>query len=168
MQIRPSVPADASALADIYNFYIKNSHATFETAEVSIAEMESRLTETQDSGYPFCVAVNDGETVGYAYGRRFRPREAYRHSVEISVYIRSGNEGQGIGTRLYEVLIPELGRLGFHSIIAGVSLPNDASIKLHERFGFEKVAHFREVGNKFGRWIDVAYWQLIVRENQSI
>ena len=167
MQIRFAAATDAPALAGIYNFYIENSHSTFEIREVSISEMEGRLMKTQESGYPFFVAVHEDEIVGYAYGSPFRPREAYRHSVEVSVYIRNGNEGQGIGTRLYEVLLDKLLDLGFHSIIAGISLPNEASIKLHERFGFEKVAHFHEVGNKFGRWIDVEYWQLIARE-QSV
>ena len=168
MQIRFAEKTDAAALAGIYNFYIENSHATFEIREVSVAEMEGRLTKTQESGYPFLVAVREGEIVGYAYGGPFRPREAYRHSVEVSVYLKNGNEGQGIGTRLYAGLLDRLVDLGFHSIIAGISLPNEASIKLHERFGFEKAAHFREVGNKFGRWIDVEYWQLIAANNQSI
>ena len=168
MQIRFAEKTDAAALAGIYNFYIENSHATFEIREVSVAEMEGRLTKMQESGYPFLVAVREGEIVGYAYGGPFRPREAYRHSVEVSVYLKNGNEGQGIGTRLYATLLDKLIDLGFHSIIAGISLPNEASIKLHKRFGFEKAAHFREVGNKFGRWIDVEYWQLIAANNQSI
>src|SRR4029077_5021381 len=96
------------------------------------------------------------------YGRRYRPRFAYLHSIEISVYVKHGSGKQNIGTNLYESLIAEIRQKDLHAVIGGISLPNDASVRLHEKFGFEKVAHFREVGRKFGRWIDVGYWELIL------
>jgi phosphinothricin acetyltransferase len=162
MQIRPAVPADGPQVAAIYNYYIETSHATFELEPVDTAEMEKRMRETDRGGYPFFVAEDEGEIVGYAYGRYFRPRAAYRHSIEVSVYIRNGHEGRGIGKKLYDELFPVIFAGDFHAVIAGVSLPNDASVKLHEGFGFEKVAHFREVGFKLGRWIDVGYWELLI------
>lgn len=162
MQIRPAVPADSAQVADIYNYYIDTSHATFELEPVDAVEMEMRLRETFDRGYPFYVAGEGGQITGYAYGRYFRPRAAYRHSVEISVYIRNGYEGCGIGRKLYDELLPVVLKGDFHAVIAGISLPNDASIRLHESYGFEKVAHFREVGFKLGRWIDVGYWELLI------
>jgi phosphinothricin acetyltransferase len=162
MEIRPAVLADAVQVAGIYNYYIDTSHATFELEPVDTAEMEKRMRETDRGGYPFFVAEEDGELIGYAYGRYFRPRAAYRHSIEISVYIRNGYEGREIGRKLYDELFPVIFAGDFHAVIAGISLPNDASVRLHEKYGFEKVAHFREVGFKFDRWIDVAYWELLI------
>jgi len=161
MNIRKATFADAAQIAEIYNYYIKTSHATFELETIDAAEMQNRIGETFQKNYPFFVCVENAEIIGYAYGRYFRPRRAYMHSIEVSVYIKNGAEGKGVGTRLYEKLFADILQKDFHAIIAGISLPNDASIKLHEKFGFEKVAHFREVGFKFGRWIDVGYWELL-------
>ena len=161
MNIRKAAIEDAAQIAEIYNYYIKTSHATFELETIDSNEMENRIRETFQKNYPFFVCEENEEIVGYAYGRMFRPRRAYLHSIEVSVYIRKGSEGKQIGTRLYEKLLHEILQNDFHAIIAGISLPNDASIRLHEKFGFEKVAHFREVGFKFERWIDVGYWELL-------
>ena len=117
------------------------------------------------AGYPFLVCVDSDEIVGYAYGHQFRTRRAYRHSIEVSVYTKPGHEKRNIGTLLYEKLFSEIKKGDFHSIIAGISLPNDASIRLHEKFGMEKVAHFHQVGRKFDRWIDVGYWQMVLPVN---
>ncbi|HEX8246570.1 MAG TPA: GNAT family N-acetyltransferase [Pyrinomonadaceae bacterium] len=163
MNIRPVNKQDAAQIAEIYNYYIETSHATFELETIDAAEMENRIKESFARDYPFFVGEAGAEILGYAYGRQFRPRRAYRHSIEVSVYIKNGAHGKGIGTKLYERLFTEILQKDFHAVIAGISLPNEASIKLHEKFGFEKVAHFREVGFKFGRWIDVGYWELIKR-----
>jgi phosphinothricin acetyltransferase len=161
MNIRTVTFDDAAQVAEIYNYYIETSHATFELEAIDSAEMTNRIRETFQKNYPFFVCEENAQIVGYAYGRQFRPRRAYMHSIEVSVYIKRGAEGKGVGTMLYEKLFAEILQMDFHAIIAGISLPNDASIKLHEKFGFEKVAHFREVGYKFGRWIDVGYWELL-------
>lgn len=163
MNIRPVNKQDAAQIAGIYNYYIETSHATFELDAIDSNEMENRISESFARDYPFFVCEENGEILGYAYGRQFRPRRAYRHSIEVSVYIKNGAQGKSIGTRLYERLFPEIRQKDFHALIAGISLPNEASVRLHEKFGFEKVAHFREVGFKFGRWIDVGYWELIKR-----
>jgi phosphinothricin acetyltransferase len=162
LNIREAEREDAGEIAEIYNHFILSSHATFETAPVESAEMARRVRETQADGYPFLVAEDAGSIAGYAYGHCFRAREAYRRSVETSIYIRPGCENRGIGRQLYARLISILKDAGFHVVIAGIALPNEASIRLHEDFGFTKVAHFREVGRKFGRWIDVGYWELLV------
>ena len=164
MSIRPVKLSDAAQIAEIYNFYIETSHATFELDKVDSFEMENRIRETFQKNYPFFVCEENENILGYAYGRQFRPRRAYIHSIEVSVYIKNGAEGKGIGSSLYQKLFAEILQRDFHAIIAGISLPNDASIKLHEKFGFEKVAHFREVGYKFGRWIDVGYWERLSRK----
>lgn len=161
MNIRKATFEDAAQIAEIYNYYIKTSHATFELETIDFLEMENRIRETFQKNYPFFVCEENEQIIGYAYGRMFRPRRAYMHSIEVSVYIKNGAEDKGVGTRLYQKLLQEILQKDFHAIIAGISLPNDASIKLHEKFGFEKVAHFREVGFKFERWIDVGYWELI-------
>ena len=158
----PLLPADSPQIAEIYNHYIAASHATFEVDLIDAAEMLKRVDDVFAAGYPFLVCETGGEIVGYAYGHQFRQRPAYRHSIEVSVYTKPGQEGKRIGTMLYEILFDEIKKSYFHAIIAGISLPNDASVRLHEKFGFEKVAHFREVGRKFDRWIDVGYWELII------
>lgn len=159
MNIRTAALEDAAEIAEIYNYYIANSHATFETEPIYRGEMENRMSDGFGKNYPFLVCEDEGRIVGYAYGRMFRPRRAYLHSIEISVYIKNEFGGKGIGTLLYQKLFPEILERDFHAVIAGISLPNEASIRLHEKFGMEKVAHFREVGYKFDRWIDVAYWE---------
>ena len=161
MNVRQVRPEDSAQIAEIYNFYIENSHATFETEAIDAGEMEKRMNESLAENYPCLVCEETDEIAGYAYGRKFRPRPAYLHTIEVSVYVKNGKEGKGIGGRLCERLFSEIINRNFHAIIAGIALPNDASVKLHEKFGFQKVAHFREVGFKFGRWIDVGYWELI-------
>jgi phosphinothricin acetyltransferase len=158
--IRPAVPADCTALSSIYNHYITNTAVTFEEEPVSADEIESRLRGVQAATLPWLVAEMDQAVVGYAYATKWKGREAYRLSVETSVYLHPEATGRQIGTLLYRDLLSRLRAMKLHVVIGGIALPNPASIALHERFGFAKVAHFREVGFKFNRWIDVGYWQL--------
>jgi phosphinothricin acetyltransferase len=160
MLTRSVTNVDASQLADIYNHYVLTSHATFELDPVSECEMSRRIRDVVDGGYPFLAADENEKIIGYAYAHAFRPRPAYQKTVEISVYVKDGHAGRGVAARLYEELIRDVLYSGYHSIIAGIALPNDASIRLHEKFGFEKIGHFREVGRKFDRWFDVGFWQL--------
>jgi phosphinothricin acetyltransferase len=162
MEIQAVRPADAAEIAGIYNFYILNSHSTFETEPVDSCEIQARITAAVDDGYPYLVCRRDGVVLGYAYAHRFRPRKAYDRTVEVSVYVRDGSAGSGIGSQLYAVLLEKLRSGGFHTVVAGISLPNEASIRLHDKFGFEPVARFREVGFKFGEWLDVSYYQLFL------
>jgi phosphinothricin acetyltransferase len=161
--VRKAEIKDAAQITAIYNFYIENTHHTFETEPINSAEMQRRI-EIIIENYPFLVAEESGEITAYAYATKYKPRAAYKHSVEVSVYVKNGESGKGIGVKLYRKLLEELSVMDIHAIIAGIALPNDASITLHEKFGFEKVAHFREVGLKFGRWINVGYWELINNE----
>ncbi len=151
---------DAESICNIYNYYIQNTVITFEEESVSILEMEKRITAIT-SNLPWYVYEENEKIIGYAYAGKWKERSAYKHSVELSVYVHNEHQGKGIGKRLYEVLITELKSMKMHVIIGGMSLPNEKSQKLHESFGFEKVAQFHEVGYKFGKWIDVGYWQLI-------
>lgn len=161
MNIRRVKISDAAPIAEIYNFYVLNSHHTFETEAVETAEMRKRIAEIRKN-YPYFVAENDdGEILGYAYAAQYKSRCAYRRSAEVSVYVKIDLKKKGIGKSLYERLFAEILLTDIHAIIAGIALPNAGSVKLHENFGFEKVAHFRQVGFKFERWIDVGYWELI-------
>lgn len=165
MNIRKVNLKDARQIAEIYNFYVLETHHSFENEAVSINDMMDRIEAISET-CPFLVCEDDGggEILGFTYATHYKPRSAYKHSVEVSVYLKHGLNRKGIGTRLYEKLFEEIDKMNVHAIIAGISLPNDASIRLHEKFGFEKVAHFREVGFKMDRWIDVGYWEMI-REN---
>jgi phosphinothricin acetyltransferase len=159
--LRTVRPDDAPSIAEIYNHYILNSPATFEEVPVTADEMCRRILETAPT-YPWFVCEEDGKLLGYCYGRKWRERAAYRHSVEVSVYLYPSSVGKGRGSALLDALLAELRIRTVHSVIGGVSLPNDASVALLEKFGFRPVAHFKEVGNKFGQWIDVGYWQLLL------
>lgn len=160
MNIRNVKPEDAAQIAEIYNYYIQNTHQTFETEPLSADEMRERIAEITED-YPYVVAEEDGEIFGYALATQFKMRQAYEYSAEVSIYVKAESKQKGIGTQLYDRLFEELRHTDIHAIIAGISLPNDPSIRFHEKLGFEKVAHFREVGYKLGRWVDVGYWELI-------
>jgi L-amino acid N-acyltransferase YncA len=160
LQIRPATIDDAEAIARIYGHYVCNTTISFEEQPVGAAEMAARITEVVSASLPWLVADQGGERlIGYAYAGKWKGRCAYRHSVETSVYLDPACTGQGIGTRLYQALLQILREQSIHVVIGGIGLPNPASVALHERLGFTKVAHFKEVGYKFGHWIDVGYWQ---------
>lgn len=152
---------DASSICEIYNHYIQHSYATFEEVPLAPEEMRRRIEETTKV-YPWLVWEEEGRVEGYSYGRRWRERAAYRHSVESTIYLAPSVVGKGTGSVLFEGLLTELRNRKFHCVIGGVSLPNPASVALLEKFGLNKVAHFSEVGWKLGRWIDVGYWQLVL------
>jgi L-amino acid N-acyltransferase YncA len=157
--IRNALPSDAPAIVEIYNHYVLTTTITFEEQPVSAAQMAERVGEVQAAALPWLVAERDGELMGYAYASKWKARSAYRHSVECSVYLDRQAVGGGFGSRLYEALFAELKARKLHVVIGGIALPNEGSIGLHEKFGLKKVAHFEQVGFKFGRWIDVGYWQ---------
>jgi L-amino acid N-acyltransferase YncA len=160
--VRPALVTDAEAIARIYNYYVQNTVITFEEEPVSAQAMATRVAETQALSLPWLVAEIDGVIVGYAYARKWRERSAYRYSRETTIYLERGYEGRGIGTTLYAGLLPLLRERGIHVAIGGVALPNEASVALHVKLGFQLVATFRQVGFKHDRWVDVAYWQLLL------
>ena len=159
--IRPIDPHDAAACGALYNHYIEHSIVTFEEEAVSVAEFRHRI-ETITKSYPWLVHEEEGAIGGYVYAGPWKIRNAYRFAAETTVYLVPGSQGKGIGTALYDRLIAQLRDREIHAVMAGIALPNDASVRLHEKVGFEKVAHFKEVGWKFNKWIDVAYWELVL------
>ena len=159
MKIRAAAPGDAAAIAAIYEPYVTASATSFETVAPNQAEMRRRMTEGGDL-YPWFVATDgDGTVSGYAYATRFRPRPAYRFAVETTVYLAPRAKGQGVGRMLYAELLDTLERQGFVHAIAAITLPNDPSVRLHERMGFERTGTYRAIGHKNGRWLDVGLWQ---------
>jgi phosphinothricin acetyltransferase len=159
--IRPATADDAKSICSIYNRYVKTSVVTFEEIPVSINEMEGRI-RTVLSKYPWLVSEEGGEILGYAYVSKWRDRSAYRYSAEDSIYIRDGAQGRGIGKKLFAALLEEAQKAGIHTLVALITMPNEQSIGLHEKFGFKKAAEFVEIGYKLDRWLNVGYWQLIL------
>jgi len=159
--IRTCATSDAAAIAEIYNHYVRETVVTFEETPVAAEEMARRIADV-GARLPWLVWDDGGRAVGWAYATAWKARSAYRLSVETTVYLAASHQGRGLGAALYGELIAKLKERELHSAVGGIALPNPASIALHEKLGFKKVAHFVEVGRKFDRWIDVGYWQLIL------
>lgn len=159
--LRPATTADAATIAVIYNHYVVNTIITFEEEAVSTEDMAGRITEIT-AALPWFVWEEGGRILGYAYASRWKSRCAYRYAVEATVYLDQSATGRGLGTKLYKALITDLKARGLHAVIGGIALPNAASVALSEKLGFKKIGQFKEVGWKFGRWIDVGYWELVL------
>lgn len=157
---------DAQEIAEIYNYYILNSVVTFEENPVTTEEMKNRIQST-NSKLPYIVYEKDKKVLGYAYANEWKLRSAYKYTAESTVYLKREITQKGIGSLLYEELIKQLTSMNYHVIIGGISQPNDASVALHEKFGFKKVAHFKEVGYKFNKWVDVGYWELMIYQKND-
>lgn len=162
---------DGDALAAIYNHYITETIVTFEEEPLDGGELVRRLARVEAAGRPWLIAERNGrgassgvgpELLGYAYAIPWSERVGYRFSSEVTIYLAPDAVGGGIGSLLYRELLDELRRRSQRVAIGGIALPNPASVALHEKLGFEKVAHFARVGTKFGQWIDVGYWQLML------
>jgi len=158
--VRSADAGDAARIVPIYNYYIAETCITFETDPVTVTEMAQRIQETRQLSLPWLVVEEDGQLCGYAYASKWKGRCAYRFSVEATIYLDPASIGKGIGITLYTALIEAIKAASMRSVIGGIALPNDASIRLHERLGFRKVGHFEKVGFKHDRWVDVGYWQL--------
>jgi L-amino acid N-acyltransferase YncA len=156
--IRPALASDAQAMADIYNPFILGTTITFEEEAVTPQEMASRIRAVLPA-LPWLVIEVQGSVVGYAYATPWKTRSAYRRTVESAIYMDPSQAGQGLGARLYEALLGDLQQLGVYAVLGGIALPNEASVALHERLGFEKVGQLKQVGWKLQRWVDVGYWE---------
>ncbi len=160
MTIRGFRPSDVEPLRQIYNYYVRTSTVTFETEELSSSQMSERLTGPVGLGYPCVVAVDAGRVVGYCALHPWRPR--FDHTAEATLYLAPDYCGAGLGRQLTEIIIRQGGETKrLHAIIACINADNKASIKLVEKLGFEKVAHYRQVGRKFGTWLDDVEYELI-------
>ena len=148
---------DASEVARIYNHYVRGSVATFEEVEVTPTEIRARMRAICET-HPWLVREEGGQLVGFAYARPWHTRSAYRHTVETTIYLDPERTGQQLGAPLYSELLGRLVALGTRRAVAVIALPNDPSVRLHERLGFQKAGHLTEIGYKQGRWIDVGHW----------
>ena len=158
--VRPGTEGDLDALNAVYNQYVKDTHFTFDVEPMTAEARREWFSHYGRSGrHRLLVAVSDAAVVGFACSSRFRPKAAYETSVETTIYLAAEAVGRGAGSKLYGELLHELEAEDVHRAYAGISLPNPASIALHERFGFKRVAHFSEQGRKFGRYWDVAWYE---------
>lgn len=166
VQVRPGVEGDLTALTDIYNHYVRETPITFDTAVFTPEERHPwLLSHPEDGPHRLMVATaedptdNSQEILGYATSSPFRPKPAYATSVEVTIYLAPHTGGRGVGTLLYKALFEALSEEDLHRAYAGIAQPNEASTRLHERFGFRYVGTYREVGRKFGRYWDVAWYE---------
>jgi phosphinothricin acetyltransferase len=168
--IRLASEADAPTVRDIYAPFCASTAVSFETEPPSVEEIRRRIGKTVER-LPWLVCALDGEVLGYAYASPHRERAAYRWSVDVAVYVREGQRRSGVGRALYRALLPALGVQGYYNAYAGITLPNAASVGLHEAVGFRPLAVYRGVGYKLGEWHDVGWWHLplapLVREPEE-
>ncbi|NQI71212.1 N-acetyltransferase [Streptococcus suis] len=158
INIRSAQIEDAADLVAIYAPYVEGTAITFETEVPTVAEFASRIEKTLEK-FPYLVAEEDGRVVGYAYASTYYPRAAYDWTVELSVYVSKEVRGKGIGSLLYDDIEEDLKARGFKNFLACIALPNPASLALHEKRGYEQVAHFKKVGYKFDAWHDIVWLQ---------
>jgi phosphinothricin acetyltransferase len=163
IQIRKAEEKDLEEMLVIYNDIILTTTAVYDYKPHTIDMRREWFRTKQQQGFPVFVAEENDQVVGFSSIGPFRAWAAYKYSVENSVYVAAGQRGKGIGKKLIPPLIEAAGELQMHTIIAGIDSINDASIALHHRFGFEEVAHFKQVGYKFGRWLDLTFMQLILK-----
>jgi phosphinothricin acetyltransferase len=167
-QVRPALRTDVPAIWNIYNAAVLHTTASYDLEPVSL---DSRLTwfdHKRQAGWPVLVAELRGEVVGWATFGSFREKAGYAGTIEHSVYVREDCQGRGLGRLLLSALIDEARRRGFHTMVGGVDAGNVGSLAFHERLGFVQVAHFREVGRKFGRWLDLVFVQLQLPEEGEL
>ncbi|WP_055490349.1 GNAT family N-acetyltransferase [Streptomyces sp. TP-A0356] len=162
VQVRPGAEGDLVALTDIYNHYVRETPVTFDTAVFTPEERRPwLLSHPEDGPHRLMVAVaqDSQEILGYATSSAFRTKPAYETSVEVTIYLAPSATGRGVGPRLYRALFDALATEDLHRAYAGIAQPNEASVRLHERLGFRHVGTYREVGRKFGRYWDVAWYE---------
>ena len=163
MNVRPATAADLPGILEIYNDAVLNTTATYDYEPRTLEHRTQWFEERRRDGYPVFVAVDaSGRVLGWSALNPFHARFGYRFTSENSVYVAASSRGQGLGKLLLPPLIDAAKARGLHAIIAVIDADNEASIRLHARFGFEKVGHFKQVGFKFDRWLDVVYMQRIV------
>ena len=154
---------DAPGVLDIYAPIVRDTPISFETEPPSVDEMQRRIVETQKM-FPWLVCERAGAVAGYAYASRHRERKAYQWSVDVACYVHENARGTGVGKRLYTALLRILARQGFHSAFGIITLPNDASVALHESVGFRRIAVYPEVGYKAGAWRDTSWFHRVLAE----
>ena len=168
MQLRAANTDDVAAIQVIYAYHVRHGLSSFETEPPHYNEMRQRFASVVDAGFPYLVAVDSGEVLGYAYANHFRTRPAYRYAVEDSIYVRADATGKRIGTLLLNALIERCAASGLRQMLAVIGdSGNTASIAVHRRCGFEHVGTMRSIGRKFDRWVDVVVMQRALGEGAA-
>lgn len=167
MVIRPTTESDFPAIAALTNRFIRFTAVHFAYDPVTPEELAATWRDSVVT-YPWLTAEFEGRFAGYAKAGPWRTRAAYQWTAEAGLYIEDTCRGRGIGTRLYSALMDALRDRGFHSVIGGITLPNDGSVRLHERLGFQHVGTVRHAGHKLGAWHDVGFWQLMLRDERQV
>lgn len=166
-QVRPAVRADVPAILEIYNHAVAHTTASYDLEPQGLETRLAWFETRQQEGWPVLVAEQGGRVVGWSTYGRFRDKPGYRYSVEHSVYVAPDVQTTGLGTALMEPLIEQARQDGHHVMIAGVDADDAGSLRFHERLGFVQVAHFRQVGHKFGRWLDLVFLQLTLEQAET-
>lgn len=162
MPIRDALVKDAGPIAGIYNQAVRDTVAIWNDSEVDVANRRAWIADRQVAGYPVLVLEEGGEVIGYASYGPYRPFDGYKYSVEHSVYVRSDHHGRGYGRLLMEALIERARKGKVHVMIGGIAAENEGSLVLHKKLGFVETGRMPEVGQKFGRWLDLVFMQLNV------
>jgi phosphinothricin acetyltransferase len=161
--VRPALRSDVPAILEIYNDAVLNTTATYDYEPRTLEHREAWFDDHQKNHYAVLVAQDAaGHIVGWSSLNRYHDRIGYQFTTENSIYVAASARGVGIGRRLMAPLVAAAQARGFHAILAGIDAANEASVRLHAGFGFEKVAHFKQVGFKFGRWLDVIYMERLL------
>ncbi|NER84588.1 MAG: N-acetyltransferase [Leptolyngbya sp. SIO1D8] len=158
MNIRQIQEADIARITEIYNWYVLNTTITFELEVISPSEMQQRV-QGKLKKYDWLVAEIDKSVIGYAYYGAYHSRAAYSHTVELSIYLAQESIGKGCGKSLYRTLIESAKNRDFRELVGIIALPNETSIALHQKLGFEEIGVLKKVGYKFGNYLDVGIWQ---------
>jgi len=158
IQIRTVQPDDVVEITAIYNTYIVDSIITFETEKVTATDILQRIQKVTQL-YDWLVLIENGMLVGYAYYTSFRERKAYEHTVESTIYLKSGSSGKGMGSDLYTALLERIKNKGFREVMGVIALPNPESTRFHEKLGFKNMGVLKNVGFKFDTYLDVAFYQ---------
>ena len=164
INIRTVELEDAEQLVNIYRPYVENTAITFDYTVPSVHEFEEKISKSIQR-YPFLVAIEGNDILGYAYASEFYPKDAYKWTAEITIYLDEKARGKGVGEKLYSELEKQLYDRGMCRLTSCIAYPDEGSVSFHEKRGFRKVAHFEKVGYKFNRWYDVVWYQKDIREN---
>jgi L-amino acid N-acyltransferase YncA len=164
--IRLATQSDARPVHDIYAPFCENTPVSFETQAPNVEEIGQRIIKILRS-HPWLVYENDGQVLGYAYASPHRERAAYRWAVDVSAYVREGHRRLGVGSSIYRSLLAILQLQGFYRALAGITLPNPGSVGLHQSMGFQPLGTYESIGYKCGRWHDVQWFQLALRESPT-
>lgn len=159
--IRPFEPSDLNPMREIYNYYAENTLLTFDDTALSEADFAAKL-DNVITKYPCLIYEKEGKVLGFAYATEWKSNPAYRFTASTTIYFHPESLDKGSGTKLYRKLIAELKARDMHSLVAGILMPNEKSTRMHEKLGFNKVAHLSQIGYKFNKRIDVSYWQLML------